>query len=455
LPANKLLYKIRGKAVAEYALDNFAAARDNGVIDEIILIHSEADRAEMETIAARYGALTHTGGPTRPESVRRGLRFLRERGAKGADVVLICDGARPNTPPSLIAACAAAARRSGGAVAAYPVADTLRAVENGVFTRGVPRENTYAVQTPQAFRFDEIWESYEKLPETAAKPDAPNFTDNGNVHAAANFTDDGGNIHAAANFTDDGGTVHAAANFTDDGGVHAATGFRAELVIGSPDNYKITLPEDLKRFEREIEQSSLPVSQSPLAVSQTPTELLNSQFSILTSHFPRVGVGSDTHRLVSGRPLILGGVRIPHDKGLLGHSDADALIHAVMDALLSAAGLRDVGFYFPDNDPKYKGADSLKLLAEARAKIEQAGFRTVNVSAVISAESPRLSPYIDDMRARLADVLGIPQNRVGLTAKTGEGLGFIGRKEGVAATACATVVHLHSSPASHCEERTQ
>ena len=121
----------------------------------------------------------------------------------------------------------------------------------------------------------------------------------------------------------------------------------------------------------------------------------------------------------------------------MGHSDADALVHAVTDALLSAAGLRDIGFYFPDADPKYKGADSLKLLSEARSIIEREGYQTVNISAVIQAEAPRLYPFIDEMRENLASVLNINARDAGIGAKSGEGIGFIGRGEGISVTAIA------------------
>ncbi|MBR2617229.1 MAG: 2-C-methyl-D-erythritol 2,4-cyclodiphosphate synthase [Clostridia bacterium] len=146
----------------------------------------------------------------------------------------------------------------------------------------------------------------------------------------------------------------------------------------------------------------------------------------------RVGVGYDTHRLVENRKLILGGVEIPHTKGLLGHSDADALCHAIMDALLSAAALPDIGHLFPDTDPKYEGANSANLLSEVVRLVEEKGFRAVNVSAVICAQKPKLAPYLDKIIHNLAKLIHISTSHVGITCTTTEGLGFIGREEGIA-----------------------
>lgn len=151
----------------------------------------------------------------------------------------------------------------------------------------------------------------------------------------------------------------------------------------------------------------------------------------------RVGFGYDVHRLVPGRRLILGGVAIPFDLGLLGHSDADVLVHAIMDALLGGAGLGDIGQYFPDTDPAYRGADSIALLARVRELLDQAGWRVVNVDCSLLCERPRLSPYREAMKERIAGALGIGPGQVGIKATTNEGLGFVGAGEGIAAQAVA------------------
>ena len=149
----------------------------------------------------------------------------------------------------------------------------------------------------------------------------------------------------------------------------------------------------------------------------------------------RIGHGYDVHRLTEDRPLIIGGVKIPYEKGLLGHSDADVLVHAVMDALLGAAGLGDIGLHFPDNDDKYKGADSLELLKEVSGLISDAGYLVSNIDATIIAQAPKMRPYIDDMRKNVALVLGLETDQVNIKATTEEKLGFTGRGEGISAEA--------------------
>ena len=151
----------------------------------------------------------------------------------------------------------------------------------------------------------------------------------------------------------------------------------------------------------------------------------------------RIGQGFDVHALVAGRKLVIGGVHIPYEKGLDGHSDADVLIHALCDALLGAAGMGDIGVHFPDSDPRYKGIDSRKLLFEVRQLVRERGFHVVNVDATIIAQAPRMAPHIPVMRANIASDLGIDPEAVNVKAKTTERLGFTGRGEGIAAEAVA------------------
>lgn len=153
----------------------------------------------------------------------------------------------------------------------------------------------------------------------------------------------------------------------------------------------------------------------------------------------RVGIGHDTHRLVEGRPLMLGGLKISHSHGLAGHSDADVVLHAVADALLGAAGLGDIGELFPDTDPQFRGADSAVLLREVVARIHAAGWQPVNVDLVIHAERPKLGPHKLAMRDRIADLLGIATNVVSVKAKTGESVGPIGRGEAISCEAVALI----------------
>ncbi len=149
----------------------------------------------------------------------------------------------------------------------------------------------------------------------------------------------------------------------------------------------------------------------------------------------RIGHGYDVHKFAKDRKLILGGVEIPFEMGLLGHSDADVLLHAVSDALLGAAALGDIGLLFPDTDPQYEGADSIQLLRQVCRKVREAGFEIENVDATVLAQQPKLRPYIDDMRAMISAALGIDIDCVSIKATTEEGLGFTGRKEGIAAHA--------------------
>lgn len=153
----------------------------------------------------------------------------------------------------------------------------------------------------------------------------------------------------------------------------------------------------------------------------------------------RIGHGYDVHRLVEGRKLILGGVEIPYERGLLGHSDADVLTHAVMDALMGACALGDIGHLFPDSDPAYAGADSLRLLDEVMSRLHAQGFRVGNVDATVLAQAPKLAPHLPAIRRNLADRLQVPLSRVSVKATTEEGLGFTGAGEGMAAHAVCLV----------------
>jgi 2-C-methyl-D-erythritol 2,4-cyclodiphosphate synthase len=159
----------------------------------------------------------------------------------------------------------------------------------------------------------------------------------------------------------------------------------------------------------------------------------------------RIGHGFDAHQLVEGRPFILGGVTIPFEKGLLGHSDADALAHAICDALLGACALGDLGAHFPDTDPQWKGADSMRLLAAVHELVVRHGYALGNIDATIVVQRPKLSPYLGAMRERIADVLQTPLDRISVKAKTSEGMGYTGDGSGIAVYAVALVTHPSTS----------
>jgi 2-C-methyl-D-erythritol 4-phosphate cytidylyltransferase / 2-C-methyl-D-erythritol 2,4-cyclodiphosphate synthase len=202
---------------------------------------------------------------------------------------------------------------------------------------------------------------------------------------------------------------------TDDAALVERLGRPVRLVPGSPVNLKVTLPDDL-----DLAEALLPRDEPARAA-------------------PRVGLGFDAHRLVSGRPLLLGGVAVPFAQGLEGHSDADVVAHAVMDALLGAAGCGDIGRHFPPDDPAYRGADSMQLMDRVRALLAGRGWRAAHVDVVVMAEAPRLAPYADAMRAAMARALGVDPSRINLKATTLEGMGALGRQEGIAAHAVASL----------------
>ena len=201
------------------------------------------------------------------------------------------------------------------------------------------------------------------------------------------------------------------------------------LVEGSRQNFKITTPDDLQAMRTLLTESEGPGPSVPVVAPAGHGD---------TGSTPgdwRIGQGWDVHALVPGRALILGGVQVPFDRGLLGHSDADVLLHAITDALLGAAGLGDIGHHFPDTDPEFAGADSRVLLRETARRVGAQGWSLVNLDATIVAQSPRLAPHLPAMRANLIDDLSVGRDQVNVKAKTSERLGFAGRGEGIEAHA--------------------
>ena len=202
---------------------------------------------------------------------------------------------------------------------------------------------------------------------------------------------------------------------TDDCALMEKAGKKVAVTTGSYENIKLTTAEDIF----------------------TATQIIKSRTG---GKGMRIGTGFDTHRLTEGRALIIGGVEIPHEKGLLGHSDADVLCHAVTDALFGAAALGDIGSHFPDTDEKYKGADSIVLLREAAALVREKGYEIGNIDTTLIAQKPKMAPYIDKMCENLASAMGIEKDKVSVKAKTNEKMGFTGREEGIEARAVALLV---------------
>jgi 2-C-methyl-D-erythritol 4-phosphate cytidylyltransferase/2-C-methyl-D-erythritol 2,4-cyclodiphosphate synthase len=295
------------------------------------------------------------------------------------DVVVIHDAARPFVSADLISRTIVAAAESGAALAALPARDTVkRARPDHIVAETLPRESIFLAQTPQAFRCD-------VLRDALAQRDAGDATDEATLAERAGHT--------------------------------------VRLVDGEASNIKITTPDDLAVAEAIAMERDGVSRAAPVRTG-------------------RVGTGYDLHRLVDGRRLILGGVTIPFERGLLGHSDADAICHAVTDAVLGAAGAGDIGRHFPDTDPQWKDASSIDLLRRAAAIIREQGFDVGNVDVVVIAERPKLAPYIDRMRANIAAALGSAVDRVSLKGKTNEGVDAVGRGEAIAAHAVALLLRM-------------
>jgi 2-C-methyl-D-erythritol 4-phosphate cytidylyltransferase/2-C-methyl-D-erythritol 2,4-cyclodiphosphate synthase len=209
---------------------------------------------------------------------------------------------------------------------------------------------------------------------------------------------------------------------TDEAGLAERAGFTVHIVDGDPGNVKITTEEDL------------------IAARQ--------RAGVTMAAVQRIGTGYDLHRLVEGRPLVIGGVTIPFDKGPLGHSDGDVACHAAIDAILGAVSLGDIGRQFPDSDPKWKGADSLALLADAARMVREAGYQVINVDLTVVLERPKIKDAIDEMRSRLASAIGIDRGAVSIKGKTNEGVDAVGRGDAIAAHAVALLAPLGPRPSA-------
>ena len=325
------------------------------------------------------------GGATRQSS---GLRGLEALGSHGVTAVLIHDAARPFVDHGTIDRVLAALDEFQGAVPGLKVADTLKRVGPGGAIAGtVDREHLWRAQTPQAFHFAAVLAAHQQA-------------------AAAGRHD-----------------------FTDDAALAEWAGLSVTVVEGREENRKITTPEDLAMAERTVAE-------------RTVAERTVAERTVADREVPdiRTGTGFDVHRFAAGDHVWLGGIRIPHVARLEGHSDADVALHALTDALLGAIGDGDIGQHFPPSDMRWQGAASRLFLEDAARRVRTRGGRINNVDLTILCEAPRIGPHRDAMRTAIAAILGIDIDRVGVKATTTEGLGFTGRREGIAAMATATVV---------------
>ncbi|MEE2952514.1 MAG: bifunctional 2-C-methyl-D-erythritol 4-phosphate cytidylyltransferase/2-C-methyl-D-erythritol 2,4-cyclodiphosphate synthase [Pseudomonadota bacterium] len=294
---------------------------------------------------------------------------------RAPDAVLIHDAVRPFVDAALIDRVIAAIEPSAGALPVVAVADTLKAGKDGLVVRTVDRAGLYAAQTPQGFPFSPILEAHLKAARSGGEA------------------------------------------FTDDASIAEWAGLPVRLVEGDPSNVKLTTARDIALADRQISQSK---------EAQLPIDV-------------RTGNGYDVHRLVAGDHVTLCGVRIRHDQSLSGHSDADVGFHALTDALLATCGAGDIGDHFPPSDPQWRGAASHIFLSHAKAVVEAKGGRIMNADVSLICEAPKIAPHRETMCAEIGRLLGLERDRVSVKATTNETIGFVGRREGIAAIATASV----------------
>ncbi len=355
-------------------------------VERAIIVVGPDELAEGTAILQKYETMYFphlswqitAGGRERQDSVFNALCLVED----DEEFVAVHDGARPFATPDIFARVFAAAQKNAAAVAGVAVKDTTKLIDaEGQVITTLERSKLRAIQTPQIFRTQLLKQAYEKL--RREKIDV-----------------------------------------TDDASAVELLGKTVVVAEGSYTNNKITTPEDLfwaKAVLRKGEAISVSDNRNPII---------------------RVGSGFDVHRLAAERKLILCGVHVPYELGLAGHSDADVAVHALMDAMLGAVALGDIGQHFPDTDEKYKGADSMVLLQQVIKLLEEKGWQVGNADITIIAQKPKLAAYREQMQNNIAAVLKIDKDAINVKATTTEQLGFTGRGEGIAAQAVVTVCRL-------------
>ena len=319
------------------------------------------------------------GGSTRQESVYQGVLHT----APDVDLILVHDAVRPFSDREMLMRVMEAAWRKGAAVPGLPAKETIQRISRSrQVLKTPPREQLSAIQTPQCFRAAVLRSALERA-------EREGFAG------------------------------------TDESSIVRWAGHPVMVVEGAPENIKITRPLDLE------------IAGGILARREGRNDGKHAKSG--ESSMLRIGHGIDYHRLVEGRKLVLGGVEIPFEKGLEGHSDADVLTHAVCDALLGAAALGDIGLHFPDSDPVYRDRPSLEFLREVKEKVRLAGYDIRNIDATLLAQKPRLAAYFEEMKRNIAEVLGLPPESVSIKATTTEGMNAEGRGEGISTHAVALV----------------
>jgi 2-C-methyl-D-erythritol 4-phosphate cytidylyltransferase/2-C-methyl-D-erythritol 2,4-cyclodiphosphate synthase len=374
--SDKLWEDLWGRPAWRWSLDVLLADADLASV--AIAVPAETVDRFTDALPSDEGrCLVVPGGDSRPDSVIAGLWALTGAGYADDTLVLVHDAARPAVTADLVAAVVDAARSVNGAVVpVVPVTDSLKRVRGERVVAPVEREEVVAAQTPQAARLGALRAAIEE------------------AHAWGR-------------------------PITDDAGALAAAGVPVHVVPGDPANRKLTDPADLVPMRAQLAAAATGVAPGGSGA--------------------RWGIGFDAHRLVDGRPMMLGGVAFPEEKrGPEGHSDGDAALHALIDALLGAAALGDVGSLFPSDDEAWNGADSADLLTRAVARLNEAGWRPASVDLVIAVAQPRIADSRGALVVRVAKLLGVMPEAVSVKGTTSDGLGFTG-SEGVAAWAVASV----------------
>ncbi|MCJ2077434.1 bifunctional 2-C-methyl-D-erythritol 4-phosphate cytidylyltransferase/2-C-methyl-D-erythritol 2,4-cyclodiphosphate synthase [Methylobacterium sp. HMF5984] len=383
--------RVGGQAVLTRTLDALGRDPVIGRIQVVIAADAAAfyDTCRTELAPAIADKLLPPveGGATRQDSVRAGLEALAAAGAP--DVVLVHDAARPFVDAGLIARAVAAGRDHGAAVPGVAVADTIKLVDEqggiGRVRETPAREHLRAVQTPQAFVFGTLRDAHRA--------------------AAAE------GLHG----------------FTDDGALAEWAGLAVVVFAGDPKNRKITQPSDLIEADRAFSGSG----------EETAKD--SAKDIAMTTYVTRLGTGFDVHAFTDGDHVWLGGVKIPADRGVLAHSDGDVALHALTDALLGAIADGDIGTHFPPSDEQWRGASSDRFLAHACKLVRDRGGRIDHLDITVLAEAPRIGAHRETIRARIAEICAVPLTAVSIKATTTEKLGFVGRAEGLAAQAAATI----------------
>lgn len=377
--SDKLWADLWGRPAWRWSLDALLAAP--GLARLAIAVPADAVGRFTDALPADAGrCLVVPGGEVRADSVIAGLWALTGAGHDDDTIVLVHDAARPALTRDLVDAVATAAHGTDGAVVpVVPVVDSLKRVRGERVVGPIEREEVVAAQTPQAARLGALRAAIEE------------------AHAWGR-------------------------PITDDAGALAAAGVPVRIVAGDLENRKLTEPSDLIAM-----RALLAARASPMVTSDSLAGGL------------RVGIGFDAHRLASGRPMRLGGVDFPGEaRGPEGHSDGDAVLHALIDAVLGASHLGDVGTLFPSDAEAWRDADSADLLARAVEHLRDAGWRPVSADIAVAAARPAIAPRRDEMAARIAGMLGVDAGAVSIKGTTSDGLGFAG-SEGLAAWAVATV----------------